>query len=71
MAQIEIRLSQKVNKLTGKAEILLRLHQGKKYDLYAKTGIFILPRYFEYNELEELFKVPDTNTSLGQRDLLL
>ena len=30
-----------------------------------------LPRYFEYNELEELFLVPDTNTSLGQRDLLL
>lgn len=30
-----------------------------------------LPRYFEYNELEELFRVPDTNTSLGQRDLLL
>lgn len=30
-----------------------------------------LPRYFEYNELEELFKVPDINTSLGQRDLLL
>ena len=30
-----------------------------------------LPRYFEYNELEELFLVPDTNASLGQRDLLL
>ena len=30
-----------------------------------------LPRYFEYNELEELFLVPDTNTCLGQRDLLL
>ena len=30
-----------------------------------------LPRYFEYNELEELFLVPDTRTSLGQRDLLL
>ena len=30
-----------------------------------------LPRYFEYNELEELFNVPDVNTSLGQRDLLL
>ena len=30
-----------------------------------------LPRYFEYNELEELFKVPDTRTDLGQRDLLL
>lgn len=48
MAQIEIRLSQKVNKITGRSEILLRLYQGKKYDLYAKTGIFILPRYFEY-----------------------
>lgn len=30
-----------------------------------------LPRYFEYNELEQLFLVPDTSTSLGQRDLLL
>ncbi len=30
-----------------------------------------LPRYFEYNELEELFKVPNTATSLGQRDLLI
>lgn len=30
-----------------------------------------LPRYFEYNELEELFLVPDRNDALGQRDLLL
>ena len=30
-----------------------------------------LPRYFEYNELEELFDVPDKNTPIGQRDLLL
>ena len=30
-----------------------------------------LPRYFEYNELEELFKVPDTRIALGQRDLLI
>ena len=30
-----------------------------------------LPRYFEYNELEELFKVPDTKTSRGMRDLLI
>ena len=27
-----------------------------------------LPRYFEYNELEELFRVPDIRTPLGQRD---
>lgn len=30
-----------------------------------------LPRYFEYNELEEMFAVPDLRTALGQRDLLL
>lgn len=30
-----------------------------------------LPRYFEYNELEELFNVCCNNTPLGQRDLLL
>ena len=30
-----------------------------------------LPRYFEYNELEELFSVPDRRTPAGQRDLLL
>ncbi len=30
-----------------------------------------LPRYFEYNELEELFNIPDTRTPLGQRNLLL
>lgn len=30
-----------------------------------------LPRYFEYNELEELFNVPDLSTSIGKRDRLL
>ena len=30
-----------------------------------------LPRYFEYNELEELFLVPDLSTPIGQRDALL
>lgn len=30
-----------------------------------------LPRYFEYNELEELFSVSDTMRPLGQRDQLL
>lgn len=30
-----------------------------------------LPRYFEYNELEELFKVSQLNTPLGQRDRLI
>ena len=30
-----------------------------------------LPRYFEYNELEEMFSIPNKKTPLGQRDLLI
>lgn len=30
-----------------------------------------LPRYFEYNELCEMFDIPDSSTTLGQRDALL
>lgn len=30
-----------------------------------------LPRYFEYNELEQLFEVPNINTPYGQRDSLI
>ena len=30
-----------------------------------------LPRFFYYNELEELFSTPDITTSLGQRDRLI
>jgi len=30
-----------------------------------------LPRYFEYNELEEIFNVPDLRSNLGQRDRLI
>lgn len=30
-----------------------------------------LPKFLEYNELEEIFKVPDLNTPLGKRDSLI
>jgi len=30
-----------------------------------------LPKYFEYNELEELFDIPDLNTPLGERNALI
>lgn len=30
-----------------------------------------LPRFFYYNELEELFQIPKLNTALGQRDRLI
>ena len=52
-----------VNKNIVKNNIFLLINGPKKDKK--------LPRYFEYNELEELFKVPDISTAKGQRDLLI
>ena len=48
MAQIELRLSSKVQKVTGRSEIMIRFFQGNSFDLYAKSEIYINPAYFEY-----------------------
>ena len=48
MAQIEQRLSAKVQKDTGMCEVLIRFFQGSKFNLRAKSGVFVSPEYFEY-----------------------
>lgn len=48
MAQIELRLSSKVQKVTGRSEIMIRFFQGTSFDLYAKSEIFISSDFFEY-----------------------
>jgi len=48
MAQIELRLSSKLDKETGRAEVLLRFFNGKLFDLYAGSGFYIKPEHFEY-----------------------
>ncbi len=48
MAQVELRLSSKIQKETGRSEVMIRFYQGNKFDLYAKSEIFINPDYFEY-----------------------
>lgn len=48
MAQIEVLLSSKIQKETNMAEVLIRFFLGKKFNLRAKTGIFVSPDYFEY-----------------------
>lgn len=47
MAQIELRLSSKVQKETGMSEIMIYLRYSKK-DLCAKSGIFVNPSFFEF-----------------------
>ena len=47
MAQIELRLSSKVQKETGMSEVMICLRYSK-HDLSAKSGIFVNPAFFEY-----------------------
>ena len=48
MATIELRLSPKVQKETGRSEVLIRLFQGSKLNLRAKSGIYVSAEHFEY-----------------------
>ena len=38
----------KVQKDTGMCEVLIRFFQGSKFNLRAKSGVFVSPEYFEY-----------------------
>lgn len=48
MAQIELRLSSKIQKETGRSEIMIRFYQGSKFDFYAKSEVYVNPDFFEY-----------------------
>ena len=66
MATIELRLS-KIVKETGRYEILIRFFQGSKFDAYAKSEVFVNPKFFEYgiNKAETAkygISVPDNVT---------
>lgn len=47
MATIELRLSSKIQD-NGRSEVLLRLYQGSKLNLRAKTSVYVSPEHFEY-----------------------
>lgn len=49
MAKIDLTLSRKKDKLTGRQEIVLRFYHGKKIDQQVKTGIYIMddPCYWD------------------------
>ena len=51
MATIYQRLSKRVCTETGMAEILIRLRNGKDYDLMAKSGIFVTADNFRNGEI--------------------
>lgn len=73
MATIELRLSPKVQKETGRSEILIRLFQGSRLNVRAKSGIYITAEHFEYfiDRKKTAFngvKVPDKAITVTMKD---
>lgn len=46
MAQVELKLSSKVQKETGRSEILMRIRLDKNRDVYSGTRLFVQPHHF-------------------------
>ena len=51
MATIYLKLSKRAQQKTGMCEVIIRLRNGKDYDLLAKSGIFITADNFRDGEL--------------------
>ena len=48
MANIDLKLSSKEDKVTHRSEILIRFYQGQKIDYRVKSGLLVEPRHFRY-----------------------
>lgn len=47
MAKVELRLSGKIQPETGRSEVMIRFYYTN-HDFYARSGVFVNPKYFEY-----------------------
>ena len=68
MAKIDLSLSKKIQKETGKAEVLIRFFNGKAFNLRCKSGVFVNLDYFEFyidrtKTLKLGVKVPDNRVT--------
>lgn len=73
MANIDLKLSSKENKVTRRSEILIRFYQGQNIDFRVKSGLFVQPRHFRYfvNRVASKKKgieIPDKVTSICKED---
>lgn len=73
MANIDLKLSSKEDKVTHRSEILIRFYQGQKIDYRVKSGLFVEPRHFRYFVNRNASKkqgvvVPDKVTSVTKEE---
>lgn len=68
MAKIDLSLSKKNQKETGKAEVLIRFFNGKAFNLRCKSGVFVNLDFFEFyidrvKTLQLGVRVPDNRVT--------
>lgn len=68
MANVVYKLSTKVDKITGKREIHVRFYHGK-FDVRAKTNLFILPTYWDSDK--QSVKIPNTRFNTPEKEQLI
>lgn len=69
MANLVYRLSTKVDKISGKAEILSRFYHGKKNIFRGKTGIYVLPEYWDAEK--QTVKVPNSRFNSPEKEQMI
>lgn len=73
MANIDLKLSSKEDKVTHRSEILIRFYQGQNIDYRVKSGLFVEPRHFRYFVNRNASKkqgvvIPDKVTSVTKEE---
>lgn len=69
MANIIFRLSNKIDKITGKSEILIRFYAGRGLDFRAKSGLYIHGGYWD--ERNGKAKIPTTRANSPEKQELI
>lgn len=64
MAKLEYSLSARTQDGTGRNEVMLRFFQGSRFNLRAKSEVYVNPDFFEYyvnrsRTYEEGIRIPD------------
>lgn len=67
MATIYLKLSKRVQQETGKSEIILRVRNGKDYDILVKSGLYITPDNFKKGEMVVNYRKVGNDTKYHEK----
>lgn len=67
MATIYLKLSKRVQQETGKSEVILRVRNGKDYDILVKSGLYITPDNFKKGEVVVNYRKVGNDTKYHEK----